>query len=54
MYLTNQQLKQITGGAVNWTAISIIGTIVTFIAGVIDGYLNPIKCNKWFYQKVNL
>ncbi|MBR3362799.1 MAG: class IIb bacteriocin, lactobin A/cerein 7B family [Bacilli bacterium] len=46
MYLTKKELLEINGGAVNWTVVSIIGTAITFIAGIIDGYLNPIKCNK--------
>lgn len=44
MTLTKNELLKVTGGSINWTAISIVGTIVTFIAGLIDGYLRPIKC----------
>ena len=44
MILTKNELLKITGGSINWTTISIIGTIVTFVAGLIDGYLRPIKC----------
>ena len=39
MILDNYQLKHITGGSINWTAVSIVGTIVTFIAGIIDGQI---------------
>ena len=46
MKLTNNELLNIKGGSTNWTAISIVGTIVSFIAGIIDGYLRPIKCIK--------
>ncbi len=45
MILTEKELLKIEGGSINWTTISIIGTIVTFIAGLVDGYLRPIKCN---------
>lgn len=48
MKLTKNELLEVTGGSVNWTAISVIGTIVSFIAGIVDGYLRPIKCNKWY------
>ena len=44
MMMTKEELLKVSGGAVNWTIISIIGTITTFIAGIIDGYLRPVKC----------
>lgn len=45
MLLTKEELLKVNGGAINWTAISIIGSIVTFITGLVDGYLRPIKCH---------
>lgn len=46
MTLNKNELLQIKGGAINWTAISVIGTVVSFIAGILDGYFRPIKCEK--------
>lgn len=46
MQLTKNELLEISGGSINWTVVSIIGTIVSFVAGVVDGYLRPIKCHK--------
>lgn len=44
MHLTNNELINITGGGFGWLAG--IGAAITFIFGVIDGYLRPLKCNK--------
>jgi len=46
MKLTNNELLKIMGGSVNWSMVSVIGTIISFIAGIVDGYLRPIKCTK--------
>lgn len=46
--VTNDELKIINGGAKagKWGTIGvIIGIIATFLSGVIDGYLRPLKCN---------
>lgn len=45
MVLNEEELVSITGGAIKATALAIIGGVVTFIIGVIDGYLRPLKCN---------
>lgn len=45
MVLNSDELKQISGGAINWTVASIIGAAITFIAGIVDGFIRPIKCN---------
>ncbi len=40
-----QDLKDIKGGGISiWTGIGI-GAIVTFLIGVIDGFVRPLKCN---------
>lgn len=44
--LTNQALYEIKGGIGKWTVVTIAGSIITFIIGVIDGYMRPLKCNK--------
>lgn len=47
MKLNELELKKINGGGV-LTTLGIIGLVaagVTFIIGVIDGYIRPLKCN---------
>lgn len=41
--LTNEELKGINGGFSFSTALGI-GAIVTFLIGVIDGYVRPLAC----------
>ena len=41
--LEDLYLKNISGGG--YTFLAVIAGIVTFIAGVIDGYVRPLKCN---------
>ncbi len=45
MYLNKNELLSIKGGFC-WTIAGIIGAGITFIIGVIDGYLRPNKCLK--------
>jgi hypothetical protein len=42
--LNNSELKEITAGAIKWGLLGIIGGIVTFVIGVLDGITNPVKC----------
>ena len=46
MVLQNEELMNITGGAVNYGVLAVIGGVVAFVIGVIDGYLRPLSCNK--------
>lgn len=46
MELTTEELSVVTGGAVNAGVYLAIGGLITFIIGVIDGYLRPLSCNK--------
>lgn len=39
--LTDKDMLNIEGGAVSWGLVGLIGGILTFIAGIFDGYL---KC----------
>ena len=42
--LTINELKNIRAGAASgWVGVAV-GTIVTFIIGIIDGYVRPFKC----------
>ena len=43
--LTDNEMLNIEGGKVKWSVIGLIGGVLTFLAGIIDGYLRPLKCN---------
>ena len=34
------------GGKINYGIIAAIGSAITLIVGIIDGYLRPLRCNK--------
>lgn len=43
--ISKEELVKIKGGANKWTFYGIgIGAAISFIIGVIDGYLRPKKC----------
>lgn len=42
--LKKEEMQNINGGAVNWAAIAGISALLSFMAGVVDGYVNPLKC----------
>lgn len=43
--LKKDEMKTINGGGVNFGIVIAIGSLVSFIVGIIDGYIRPIKCN---------
>lgn len=43
--LNNEEMNKISGGGVNWTMIAGVGALVSLLVGIVDGYINPIKCN---------
>lgn len=43
--ISNSELKCIDGGGVNIGAIVGIAAGITFLIGVIDGIVRPLKCN---------
>ncbi len=43
--LKNSEMQEICGGAIKWGIIASIGGFASFIIGVIDGWMNPKKCN---------
>lgn len=43
--INNEQLKNVKGGGVNWSLMAGIGALTSFLVGVIDGLINPKKCN---------
>lgn len=46
MKLEKEELKNIKGGAFHLTLGFGIAAGITFIIGVIDGYIRPLACNK--------
>lgn len=43
--ISNEELSKIRGGGINWGLMAGIGAVASFIIGVIDGIVNPKKCN---------
>lgn len=43
--LSKNDMYQVKGGAVKWGMIAGIGAFASFIFGIIDGIINPQKCN---------
>lgn len=43
--MSKEELQSIKGGVSKVLFIGIAG-VVTFLIGVIDGYIRPLKCNK--------
>lgn len=46
MALEDEELMTLTGGAAKYALWTIIGGVITFVIGIIDGYLRPLTCNK--------
>lgn len=44
--LNDEKLERITGGGIEWLGIClIVVAVVVFLAGVIEGYTNPGRCD---------
>lgn len=43
--LTHDELKKIRGGGISTSLLAFLPMGISFIVGVIDGYLRPLKCN---------
>lgn len=43
--MTNEELKQISGGGISVAAGVIIVAGLSFLIGVIDGFCRPYACN---------
>lgn len=43
--LKKQELKNVYGGGFSFGFLAIIGAGITFLIGVIDGYIRPLACN---------
>lgn len=46
MVLSNEELTEIVGGGVKLSLAIAIGGFITFLIGVVDGYMRPLKCRK--------
>lgn len=44
MELKDNELKQIVGGGFNFGIGLLIGAGVTFLVGLVDGYIRPLAC----------
>lgn len=45
--INNTELKEVEGGSSKWIIAGVAGGIISFVIGIVDGYLRPLKCNKW-------
>lgn len=43
--MQKDELLNVKGGAIKWAIVGAVGTVVTFLIGVVDGYFRPLKCN---------
>lgn len=43
--LDTQKMQTVEGGGLNWALLGGLAAIITFLAGLFDGYTNPNKCN---------
>lgn len=43
--LNNEEMLEVKGGAFNKMLAAIIGGAIVFLIGVVDGFINPRKCN---------
>lgn len=44
--LEEQELKQIVGGGFSLGLGALISAGITFVIGLIDGFIRPLGCNK--------
>ena len=44
-HLEKQELQKIYGGGFGFGFLAAIGAGITFLIGVIDGYIRPLPCN---------
>jgi len=45
MKMSNEELLNVIGGGINIGVVAGIGALITFIIGIVDGYLRPEKCS---------
>ena len=42
--MSNEELLSVKGGASRGVILGTIGLVITFLIGVVDGYLRPLGC----------
>lgn len=42
--INEEELKEISGGGISIGSGLLIGGIITFIIGIVDGYVRPLAC----------
>ena len=43
--IDSEQLKKVKGGGIHWGILAGFGAAASFVIGIIDGWINPKKCN---------
>ncbi len=43
--ISEMELKSIKGGSTKGIVLGVMGALASFIIGVFDGYLRPLRCN---------
>ena len=43
--ITDNELYAVHGGGIGWGIAGLIAGFLTFVIGVVDGYMRPLKCN---------
>lgn len=46
MVLSKEELYNINGGGIKFGVYAAIGCFITFIVGIVDGFLRPLSCNR--------
>lgn len=46
MEITKSELRDVKAGAIHWGVVALVGGIVAFVVGVVDGITNPTKCRR--------
>lgn len=44
--LKEKELQNIYGGANKWLTLGIVGGLIAFFSGFLDGFVRPLSCNK--------
>lgn len=44
--MKEKELQKISGGATKWVTLGVIGGLIAFLSGFLDGFVRPLSCNK--------
>lgn len=45
MEMSKKELLNVIGGGINIGVVAGISALITFVIGIVDGYLRPQKCS---------